>query len=519
MPAEHPVEFLHDLLENSPLGVAALDLNGHVKLWSPGLQRLLGWSEAEVLGRLAPGGLNGFAANPGRTQTSLTRRDGAPLEVELSISPWHDAAGIARGTTLFVADISNREATRRELQHLREQEQEARSQIQLERRFRRLLEVAPDAILEVDSHGKIRLVNRVAESLFGYEREELLGASVDLLIGEELRAQHAHHRSQYQSHPSTRPMGSGLQLEGRRKDGSRFPVEISLSPVQAEDAFYVTAIIRDVTQRKRIEDQLRQVQEQYTRELAAANQELELRNQEVERANRLKSEFLASMSHELRTPLHTIIGFSELLAEELKGPLNDNQKRFVEHIHRDSMHLLELINEILDLSKIEAGRLELKREVFDSSAAIEDAVATVRSHSDAKSIGLEVNLEASVPIDADPVRFKQILLNLLSNAVKFTPDGRQIRVHAVSRSGFLEVSVIDTGIGIPKHEHRVVFDKFRQVGQTTKGLREGTGLGLAITKELVEAHGGRISLESEVGKGSRFTFTIPAARGQEASRS
>ncbi len=338
----------------------------------------------------------------------------------------------------------------------------------------------------------------MTEKLFGYEREELLGQPIEMLIPEEARERHVHHRDQYWSHPATRPMGTGLDLHGRRKDGSHFPVEISLSPVESDDTFYVTAVIRDISERKRVEDELQIVQA--------------LRNQEIERANRLKSEFLASMSHELRTPLHTIIGFSELLGEELKGPLNADQQRFIGHIHKDSLHLLELINDILDLSKIEAGRLELKRERFPSHVAIEEAVATIRPHSEAKSIRLEVNVDHSAPIEADPLRFKQILLNLLSNAVKFTPEGRHIHVDAIRRAGFLEVSVTDTGIGIATADHKSIFDKFRQVGQTTKGVREGTGLGLAITKELVEQHGGKILVESEPGKGSRFTFTIPAVR-------
>jgi PAS domain S-box-containing protein len=511
MPAQHPAEFLRALVEASPEGIIALDAHGRVALWSRSAERLFGWSEAEVLGKPAPSGLNISVPSEHESDVQLARKDGTTFDATLRVFSWRDAGGVVRGTVAFVEDVTNRRAMEQELQ-------QSRDQFQTEQRFRRLLEAAPDAIIEVDRAGRIRLVNRVTEQLFGYDREELVGQAVELLIPEEVRAIHVNHRSRYFGHPATRPMGTGLALEGRRKDGSRFPVEISLSPVESGDTFYVTAVIRDVTERKRVEEQLRVVQEKYTRELTAANQELALRNQEIERANRLKSEFLASMSHELRTPLHTVIGFSELLEEELKGPLNDDQKRFIGHIHRDSMHLLELINEILDLSKIEAGRLELKRETFDSHAAIEQAVATIRPHADAKSIRLDTDVVVNVAIEADPLRFKQILLNLLSNAVKFTPDGKQIHVQAAFRGGFLEVSVTDTGIGIAKEDHRSVFDKFRQVGQTTKGVREGTGLGLAITKELVEQHGGTISLESEPGKGSRFTFTIPAQQTQDASR-
>jgi len=377
------------------------------------------------------------------------------------------------------------------------------------RRFRELLEAAPDAIIEIDENGVIVLLNRVTEQMFGYARQELLGQPVEILIPESHRAAHVHHRAHYWSHPQTRAMGSGLSLEGQRRDGTRFPVEISLSPVESEEGFRVTAIIRDTTERKQAEDRIRTIQDKYNRALSATNRELEARNQEVERANRLKSEFLASMSHELRTPLHTIIGFSELLAEQLEGPLNEKQQRFVEHIHGDSLHLLELINDVLDLSKIEAGRLELRREAFDIGMAIEEVLHSIRRQAEVKGLTVETRVAAESAVYADKVRFKQILLNLLSNAVKFTPEGGTVGVDAVLRGDFFEVSVTDTGVGIPSAEHESVFDKFYQVGNTTKGVREGTGLGLAITQHLVTEHGGRIWVESEVGKGSRFTFTIP----------
>ncbi len=286
-------------------------------------------------------------------------------------------------------------------------------------------------------------------------------------------------------------------------------VEISLSPVKFEDGFRVTAIIRDISERKEADDRLRAVQEEYTRQLSYTNDKLEERNQQVERANRLKSEFLASMSHELRTPLHTIIGFSELLGEEIEGPLNDKQKRFVGHIHKDSMHLLDLINDILDLSKIEAGRLELRRETFDAAAVAREAISSIRSQAQAKSIAVDTQVEQPITLYADRIRFKQILLNLLSNAVKFTPKGGSVRVESVLRVEDAEFSVIDTGVGIAKQDQASVFDKFYQVGNTTKGVREGTGLGLAITQHLVGEHGGTIRVESQPGQGSRFIFTIP----------
>ncbi len=385
-----------------------------------------------------------------------------------------------------------------------------------EKRFRELLEAAPDAIMQVDAEGRIILLNRVTEDMFGYTRDELLGQPVNTLIPRELHARHAEHRAHYRQRPMTRTMGSGLALEGVRKDGSRFPVEISLSPSESAEGFRVTAIIRDITERRMAADRLRRVQEEYTQRLAETNAELEMTNRELERANRLKSEFLASMSHELRTPLHTIIGFSELLAEELEGPLNEKQKRFVEHVHKDSLHLLELINDILDISKIEAGRLELRPEAFDFTALVTESLASVRSLAEAKAHILETSLDVPTAVQADRLRIKQVLVNLLSNAIKFTPEGGRIRVEACVQEPFVAVSVSDTGVGIPVEEQDFIFDKFHQVGATTKGVREGTGLGLAITKRLVEQHGGTIRVDSQPQQGSTFLFTLPLEPGGRA---
>ena len=516
MPAKHPLEVLHALLDVSPAGIVAIDPDGRVRLWSRGAELMFGWTAEETVDRPLPLDLQLHGLEERSVELRVRRKDGVTVEVAVQIAPWRDAEGRVAGTLAILDDVTRRHRMEQELHELMAQEKVARSQAESERRFRELLEAAPDAIIEVDRDGRIVLLNRVTEKMFGYAREQLLGQSVEILIPENLRPVHQHHRGEYWLHPQTRAMGSGLALFARRKDGSRFPVEISLSPVKSEDGFRVTAIIRDISERKQAEDRIRAIQEKYTRELAETNRELEERNREMERANRLKSEFLASMSHELRTPLHTIIGFSELLGEQLEGPLNEKQQRFIQHIHKDSLHLLELINDILDLSKIEAGKSELRHEPFEVSSAIEEVLRSIRPQGMSKSLHIESEVAVPAALDADRVRFKQILLNLLSNAVKFTPEGGTVRVEACLRDGFAEISVIDTGIGIPTEEHEAVFDKFYQVGHTTKGVREGTGLGLAITKRLVEEHGGTIRLESEPGKGSRFTFTLPLEHRRDA---
>ena len=505
-----------------PLGIVSLDLDGKVRMWNQGAERMFGWTEAELLGKPLPTVPEEERATyrqlldsqfHGASHTGLhvrrLRKDGRLIEASLWTVPLRDAGRNISGNVAILADLTPAMTAEREYRDLATREEQAREQIQAERRFRQLLEAAPDGIVEVDSEGKIVLMNAAAEKLTGYRRDELLGQSMEILTPEELRPRHAGHRAAYWQHPVTRPMGIGLDLHVQRKDGVRTPVEISLSPVTYEGEMRVTAVIRDVTERKRAETALREMHERFTAELTAANKELGVRNREIEAANRLKTEFVASMSHELRTPLHTIIGFTELLAEEIEGPLNEKQKRFLSHIHRDSLHLLELINDILDLSRIEAGRLDLRQEVFAMTTAIEEVMATIRPQAVANALQLEGPFTPDIALRADRVRFKEVLYNLLSNAVKFTPEGGRVRVEGALRDKAVEISVIDTGVGIPALEQGAVFDKFHQVGATVRGLKEGTGLGLAIAKQLVEAHGGRIWLSSEVGRGSRFSFTMP----------
>ena len=251
--------------------------------------------------------------------------------------------------------------------------------------------------------------------------------------------------------------------------------------------------------------------------LRASNEELGLRNREVERATNMKSQFLASMSHELRTPLNAIVGFSDLLGEERSGALNDKQKRFVGHIRNGSAHLLQLINDILDLSKIEAGRVELQCESFSLPDVLPELHSLIRPLAASRKIHLE-NRVQDLTIFADRVRFKQILFNLISNAVKFTPPGGRITIESATEGESVRISVTDTGVGIRPEDQEAVFQEFRQVGETTRGVQEGTGLGLAITKKLVERQGGKIWLESEPGKGSRFSFTLPAGRAKASAR-
>ena len=238
--------------------------------------------------------------------------------------------------------------------------------------------------------------------------------------------------------------------------------------------------------------------------------EIEDKSRQIEAANRHKSEFLANMSHELRTPLNAIIGFSEVLQEKLFGELNEKQAEYTEDILSSGRHLLSLINEILDLSKVEAGRMELELATFDLPLAIDNARTFVRERAIRHGIAVDVKVDERLgEFVGDERKIKQILLNLLSNAVKFTPEGGRIGINARQSNGAVEISVTDTGIGISPEDQPRIFEEFRQVGSDYGHKSEGTGLGLTLAKKFVELHGGRIWVESELGKGSKFTFTLP----------
>ncbi len=245
-------------------------------------------------------------------------------------------------------------------------------------------------------------------------------------------------------------------------------------------------------------------------ELRARNQDLVEAHAQIEAASRHKSEFLANMSHELRTPLNAIIGFSEVLSDRMFGELTEKQAEYLQDIYASGQHLLSLINDILDLSKIEAGRMELDLTHVDLPGAIENAVSLVRERAARRGIVLVSTSDDSVrTVRADERKVKQVVLNLLSNALKFTPEGGRVDVRAVMNDGTVEVSVTDTGVGISPEDLRVIFEEFRQVGTADKKV-EGTGLGLALSRKFIELHGGRIRVTSRVGEGSTFTFTLPA---------
>jgi PAS domain S-box-containing protein len=471
------------LLESVPDATLIINAVGRIVLANSQAARAFGYAVAELRGQpvelLLPerfraahmGHRSQFSQQPRMRTMGLglelfgRRRDGYEFPVEISLSPLTTDEGVM--VMSAVRDITDRKRA--------------------EQKFRGLLEAAPDAMVIVGSDGRIALVNSQLEHLFHYPRTELLGQSVDILVPERYRAAHAGHRTGFFGHPRTRAMGAGLQLHGRRRDGTEFPVEISLSPLETEEGLFVSGAIRDASERRRFEKTLQD-------------------------ASRLKSEFLANMSHELRTPLNGIIGFSELLVDGKAGPLNERQQEFLGDVLSSGRHLLRLINDVLDLSKIEAGKMELLLETFPLAPAIDEVCSIVAGASHGKRIRLRREIAVDLATATlDRQKFMQILFNLLSNAFKFTAEDGEVTVRVETAGPALRLQVEDTGIGIRTEDLPRLFVEFQQLESGSGRRHEGTGLGLALTRRLAELHGGSVEVQSSPGKGSVFTVMLPLA--------
>jgi PAS domain S-box-containing protein len=474
------------LLENTPDAILIVNVTGRIVLANAQAQHLFGYAGHELAGQpvealLPPryrqahlGHRGAFFAHP-RTRSmgaSLElfgqRREGSEFQVEISLSPLDTEEGTM--VMCAVRDIEERQEARR----------------RADRKFRDLLESAPDAMVIVDAAGSIVLVNSQTVTLFGWKHDELVGKPVETLVPQRFRGAHGGHRSGFFARPKMRQMGAGLDLFGLRKDNSEFPVEISLSPILTEDGPLIASTIRDATERKRSEQILME-------------------------ANRLKSEFLASMSHELRTPLNGILGFSELLVDLRFGPLNDKQREYIADINECGKHLLQLINDVLDLSKVEAGKMELHVEPCSPRAAMSAVCTLIAPLAQKKKVRLSQTPGTDVDQAVlDVQKFKQILFNLLSNAVKFTDAGGTIEIGLqADEPDRLRLVVSDTGIGIAAEDMGRLFEAFRQLDGGLARRFGGTGLGLALTKKIVELQGGSIEVQSEPGKGSTFTVLLP----------
>lgn len=370
-----------------------------------------------------------------------------------------------------------------------------------EEKYRSLIDHIPDVIWTADASGKTIYLSGNADKVLGFSSGELL-ANGQKLWAERIHSEDAERVSAAFNALFARNQKFDVEYRFRRKDGQWIWIHNrALSTRRHKGEMCADGIFLDITNRRQSEVALQTAKEA------------------AEAANLAKSRFLANMSHELRTPLNSIIGFSEVLTDKLFGDLNDRQLKYTNNIINSGRHLLQLINDILDLAKVESGRAELLCSTFDVTQVIQDALALVKTTANRKTVELGCNVRAGVPLlFADEAKFKQILYNLLSNAIKFTPDGGKVSVSAaVMPSGeSLKVSVSDTGIGIKPQDHARVFQEFEQVDSSYGRQQQGTGLGLALTKRLVELHGGRIEVESEgiEGRGSVFSFTIPLRKDE-----
>jgi protein-histidine pros-kinase len=487
-----PAEFASAVLDSSTqYSIIATDAAGVILLWNEGARLLYGYTASEILGSrvaclhrdqdvrtgLLQGILDGAHREGNWAGTVNQRRqDGTGFIARVVATPRY-SAGELSGFLVIASDSTDQV---RRLHDVEDARVLAGS----------LLEAAPDAMVFVDDGGLIRLANAETENLFGFDRDELVGSSIEMLIPERYHGRHPKLRSGFFEHPCVRPMGAGPELWGRRKDGVEFPVEISLSPLETEDGLLATAVIRDITERRHVAAQLQAA-------IAA-----------LEAANRAKDGFLARMSHDLRTPLNAILGFTGTLLMELPGPLTDDQRKQLRTVQANSRHLLLLINDLLDLAKIESGKIEVSVEPIDCRELLEEIEVGLRPLSAAKGITIHVQApEAPLEVHSDRRVLSQILINLTNNAIKFT-DAGAVRLTVRSSGERVRFSVTDTGCGIKPEDQQRLFTAFEQIDASAIRPSEGTGLGLYICQRLAAPIGAVIGLESEFGSGSEFRLEL-----------
>ena len=487
------------LLDAAPDAMVVVDAKGNIAMANRHAARLFGFQEAELVGRsvemLVPERYrsshfqhrNAFFHTPSARPMGAglelfgLRKDGTEFPVEISLSPVDSEAGPMAISA--IRDITDRKRA--------------------EAKFRGLLESAPDAILIVDRSGRIVLVNAQTERLFGYPRAALLGQPVEMLIPNRFVGGHEHHRADYFKEPGIRPMGAGLELFGRRADGSEVPVEISLSPLETEEGLLVASAIRDITDRKRADEE----RVKLAREQAA--------RAEAEQANRLKDEFLAMLAHELRNPLAALR--TGLAVLDKAGHQDRLLAGTRDVMSRQLRQLSRMVDDLLDVSRVSTGKIALHRETVDLAELISRCVAMVAK---AGAVHHEITVRTQpLRVDADPMRLEQVVTNLLTNAIKYTPSGGAITVSARRADETAVIDVEDTGLGMTPDLVERVFDLFVQGERGLARSEGGLGIGLTLVRRLVELHGGSVTAASGgPGRGSRFTVRLPAAETTERRR-
>jgi len=481
-----PADIVSEILHTSADATIVTDHEGRIRVANEGAEALFGYESGELVGEtieiLIPREqrerhreLRASYHNAPRGRPMVAgldlygqHKDGSTFRVEIALNPIETNDGLVVTSTIRrIAQADDSEAY-----------------------FRQLLESAPDAMIIIDNHGKIAIVNGQAEKMFGYKREDMLGQAIEMLLPERLHEGHKKHRQSFADNPRLRPMGLGFDLLARRQDGSEFPVEISLSPVKSSAGSFVSTVIRDVTRRKRMQD-----------EIIAARQE-------AERANKANSAFLAAASHDLRQPVQAL----SLLNGALRRTVKDERAlEMVDNQQYSLTAMTNLLNSLLDISRLDAGAVTPELEDFPVQRLIDrlsDEFARQAQH-----VGLEfTSSSCSTVVNSDPNLLAEIIQNFVSNAIRYTDKGA-VRLECSESNGLCVIKVTDTGIGIDEDQLDEIFREFHQC-KAPGASKEGFGLGLAIVKRMSDLLGLTIQVTSDIGKGSCFSVSIPAVSGE-----
>lgn len=488
----------HTLAETAPVGIFQTDCAGRITFANARLAAITGLSHEAVLGH---GWL--AAVHPDdrpRLEAEWARcmGEGRPMLIDLRFlgsegtttsvlcqsSPLSDAEGNRQGCVGTITDMSEYVRT-------------AEALLMAEARTNAIVDTAADAILTIDEEGIVHSFNRAAEEMFGIPAADILWRKIDRLIPVPDSTRHTDYLHAYQPGRTTRVVGQAREILALRGDGTRFPIELSVSSIEVNGRRMFTGIIRDITERKRIERELIQAKEA------------------AESADNAKSAFLATMSHELRTPLNAVIGFAQVIEMRILGTADvDRYTEYAASIRQSGEHLLGIIDDILDISKIEAGDLDLVEQPVDLTDLVGQSLNLVAIQAGQRGIAVSIDLQGDLPpLRGDSLRLRQVLVNLLSNGVKFSKPGGQVTVGALRNGeGGVDLVVRDAGIGMAPEDIPKALSPFSQVDQSIARRYEGTGLGLPLSKRLVERHGGALLIDSTPGQGTTVTVRLPPDR-------